>query len=327
MSKSGDKINYAIRPAKGIERKLIGDALLGLVLGFGSQRYTYIGFGSKYFVDFMFFHRHLHIEKMVSIELDEQNKSIYEFNNPLSCIQLKFGSSSDVIPTLDYSDPVFCWLDYDGVFVQSMLSDLDGIIRRCESGSVVILSYNSRPYKLGQLKQQYGVTDGKGLIRRELSSQLSDEAVPSDLDERGLGNWEKFSKLLRSIADKYISAALAEKNVGLKDPYIYKQIFYFDYKDGVEMSTVGGVFVRESEASKININGSLDFSFIRSKDERCLIEVPPLTSKESRELLSCMPITDEKVESLTKGGLFKERAVKKFTEFYKYYPRYSEVDY
>jgi hypothetical protein len=327
MSKSGDTINYAIRPAKGVERKLIGDALLGIVLGFGADKYTYIGFGSKYFVDFIFFHRHLHIEKMISIESDKENNKVYEFNNPLSCIQLKFGMSNEVLPTLDYDGPVFSWLDYDSVFNQSMLSDLDGLIRCCESGSVVILSYNSRPYKAGHLKEQYGASSPKGLIRKELLKQLAEAAVPSDLDERGLNKWENFSKFLKKIVDKYIKSAVSERNVGLEDRFVYKQMFYFDYKDGVEMSTVGGVIVRESQISKININGSMGFSFIRSSEERCVIEVPPLTSKESCELLSCMPIEGHGVRELAKEGIFKEKAIKKFNEFYKYYPRYSEVDY
>jgi hypothetical protein len=327
MSKSGDKINYTIRPAKGIERKLIGDALLGVILGFGADRYTYIGFGSKYFVDFIFFHRHLHIEKMISIELDKENHKVYEFNNPLSCIQLKFGHSDDVLPVLEYGEPIFSWLDYDSVFNQSMLSDIDGLIRRCESGSIVVLSYNSRPYKLNQLKEKHKTSNVKGLIRKELLTNLPEEAVASDLDERGLNKWENFSKLLKGIVDKYIKAAVSEKNIGLDDPFVYKQMFYFDYKDGVEMSTVGGALVRKSQIAKIDINGSMDFSFIRSSDERCLIEVPPLTSKESRELLSCMPIKEESIKQLTKEGVFKEKAIRKFNEFYKYYPRYSEVDY
>ncbi|HGB1823876.1 TPA: O-methyltransferase, partial [Salmonella enterica subsp. enterica serovar Bahrenfeld] len=73
MANTGRKIDYRIRPAKNIERKMIRDVLLRLSpFGIFSD-YQYIGFGSKYFTDFIIMHKYLGIDDMISIEGDVNN--------------------------------------------------------------------------------------------------------------------------------------------------------------------------------------------------------------------------------------------------------------
>ncbi|MBW6390606.1 O-methyltransferase [Billgrantia antri] len=326
MSKSGDKINYMLRPAKSIERKLIKDSLTGVVQNFGQEKYKYIGFGSKYFADFLYFHRHLHINEMISIEVDSSNSKVYEFNKPFSCVELKFGHSNDILPELDLSCPVIVWLDYDGVFDRTITEDIVNLFSRCSSGSVIIVSYNSRPFKIGELQAEFDSSSTKGLIQRALSQRVGEEAIPYQFNEKGLGKWEAFSKLIKKIADNHIHKAIGDRNVGEQDPFKYQQMFYFDYKDGVEMSTIGGIVYKNSDEDKWLSSCSHKYSFVRAHDERCLIEIPALTSKEARELLAHTPIDSDKIRNLKRGGVFKEKDIMKFNEFYKYYPSYSEIE-
>jgi hypothetical protein len=55
MSSSYRKINYTLRPAKNIERKMLCEAFHKLHPFGKVQNYRYIGFGSTYFSDFILF--------------------------------------------------------------------------------------------------------------------------------------------------------------------------------------------------------------------------------------------------------------------------------
>ena len=77
---SYEQVNYTIRPAKCVERKMMCEAFSRLSV-FGSLKtYRYIGFGSTYFTDFTLFHRALDMNNMVSIEKDEEKAARFDFN-------------------------------------------------------------------------------------------------------------------------------------------------------------------------------------------------------------------------------------------------------
>ncbi|RMG75351.1 MAG: hypothetical protein D6711_06830, partial [Chloroflexi bacterium] len=64
MPSSSRKINYGLRPAKHIERKMLIEIFRRLS-EFGSvESYRYIGFGALYFNDFYQFHKYLGIQNM-----------------------------------------------------------------------------------------------------------------------------------------------------------------------------------------------------------------------------------------------------------------------
>src|SRR5947208_3271845 len=90
------RINYALRPAKSIERKMLTEAF-GCLASFGRvSAYRYVGFGSPFFSDFILFHRTLGINNMISIEQDVDHRERFAFNRPFSCIQLEYGSSNEI---------------------------------------------------------------------------------------------------------------------------------------------------------------------------------------------------------------------------------------
>ena len=64
---SYDTVNYKILPQKQIERGLISQ-LVNTFSNFIGKRINYIGMGSLYFADFVFFNKNCTINKMISIE-------------------------------------------------------------------------------------------------------------------------------------------------------------------------------------------------------------------------------------------------------------------
>jgi hypothetical protein len=64
------QFDYALRPSKQVERKVMIEVLLRLAkAGFNISEYGYVGFGSVYYVDFVMFHKYLFIEQMTCGEM------------------------------------------------------------------------------------------------------------------------------------------------------------------------------------------------------------------------------------------------------------------
>src|SRR5690242_16417832 len=102
MAGSSARINYSLRPAKHIERRMIAESLRHVAPFAHIEAYRYMGFGGLYFSDFALFHRMLNVRDMVSVEIDTNSKERYEFNKPYDCISLEFGKSSQVLPRLKW---------------------------------------------------------------------------------------------------------------------------------------------------------------------------------------------------------------------------------
>lgn len=142
MAGSSERINYRLRPAKHIERKMLAEAIRRLS-EFGSlTSYRYIGFGSFYFADFSLFHKGLGISNMMSIEKDAKSRERFLFNKPFGCIDVRFGESSAVLPTLAWDVRSIVWLDYDGILDKNVLTDVRFFCGNAIGGSILVVSVN-----------------------------------------------------------------------------------------------------------------------------------------------------------------------------------------
>ena len=116
MAESYKKIDYRLRPAKNVERKMLAEAFNRLSKFAPVNSYRYIGMGSLYFSDFILFHRSLGFQKMISIEAEEKEpqQERFKFNKPFNCVDIKFGFTSKILPNLNWDTRDVIWLDYDG---------------------------------------------------------------------------------------------------------------------------------------------------------------------------------------------------------------------
>src|SRR5262249_36600381 len=138
MPRSYERIHYGLRPAKNIERKMLCEAFRRLSPFAAVESYRYIGFGSTYFSDFQLVHRTLGIQHMISIERDLHNAERFNFNCPYRCIQILFGESAQVLPTIPWNVRTILWLDNDGVLRPSVLSDVAMFTTNAIAGSVLV---------------------------------------------------------------------------------------------------------------------------------------------------------------------------------------------
>lgn len=293
---------------------------------FGSLRhyaplkdYRYVGFGSKYFVDFSLFHRHLGIEKMISIEADSTNTERYEFNKPYSSIQMRFGKSTDVLPTLaETPGRAIYWLDYDGTFAPYMLDDAAIIARTIESGSIYCASFNCMPLISGS--QQ---SESSEEIEKKLIELVGKDYVQPGLDPRGWKQSKKLAAFLKECLKKEIQKIITIRNTGAtaQEKIYQEQILFFKYADGCEMATVAFAFYSEEERKTHESCRFNDLYYYRSDDTPFEIKTPNLTIKEIRHIMETMP--DK--EKLSKK-IFTDKDIDALWENYRYYPNFTEIE-
>jgi len=313
---SFSRFNYLLRPSKQVERKLFIEALHRLALGnFRIHEYTYLGFGSPYYADFILFHKYLYIDSMICVEKESIPRRM-EFNQPFKFIKLKMMPVADVLPQLKRGAKYIVWLDYDYLLNTEILNEIAGFIYLLSPGSILIItveaeprlpldeddgemSGNQREDRLFQILQEQLGKYYPGTIRRNL---IARNALPTF-----------FSEILRSRLEEQ-----ASKREGLQ----FFQLFNFKYADGAHMLTVGGMLGNDESAKQLRNSGVYNLSFIETGSEPKRISVPPLTVREKQWLERNLR------KSLTSSKLAFEldaEFVETFRQFYRHYPTYYET--
>ena len=138
-------LNFLIRPAKNVERKMMCEVFERLSRIAPLPQYRYIGFGSWGFYDYSLLHRRLGIHDMISIEADEKLKGRIRINKPYKCIDMKWGKSTDRLPNLDWGKRSIVWLDYFSQLDTSVLDDIQTVTSKAVSGTILAITVDAEP--------------------------------------------------------------------------------------------------------------------------------------------------------------------------------------
>lgn len=317
---SYEDINYSIRPAKAVERRILSDAFQRLSVFGEVAAYRYVGFGSTYFSDFILFHRSLGIRNMVSIEKDIHNQARFRLNKPFNCIQLEFGHSNEVLPRLRWDVRTILWLDYDGSLDDSVLADVRHFCASATSGSFLVVTVNAHPPTLDNIPDEEKAAKRVELLRKAI------EILPSDIEARDLRRWGT-AKLYRDVIVNKIKEILNARN-GSASPgsrLEFQQIFNFVYQDGAKMLTIGGILFDEGQAGLIGSSRLATFEMSRTDDSQFEIEVPSLTYREIRYLDSTLPYEGESPDGSNVQGIPAED-VRKYSRLYRYFPTFAQTE-
>lgn len=317
MAGSYKAIDYRVRPAKSIERKMLAESFRRL-LHFGDpSKYAYIGMGSLYFSDFSLFHRSLGFETMVSVEdcsnATEQER--FKMNVPFGRIQMEFGRAGAVLQRQACwkESPAVIWLDYDGKLSSECLKDLEYVASNAASGTVVIISVNADKLSLiDRVDDEGNEIDENSLGPLDvLVRNIGKERIPLGTTNGTLSGWGVASAY-RNIVD-----AAIKKGVALHPTkyFSYEQIYNFHYRDNARMLTVGGVLFAETDRAKFESAAFNSIEFVRTGMEAYLIDPPKLTYAEMRAIntdTSSLPIPNGDVE--------------RFKKTYRYFPHFIESE-
>lgn len=317
MSRSYERINYSLRPAKTVERKMMVEAFRRFSEFRLVDTYRYIGFGSTYFSDFQLIHKSLNIQVMKSIERDVENKARFEFNKPFRCIEMEFGESNLVLPALHWADiPTIAWLDYDGRLTAEVLIDIKTFCSSASPPSALVVSVNAQP----------GPPDPANENARldQLIKAVGDDKVPAGVTAKDLREWGT-ARVYRKIINNEIDETITDRN-GDKPPgseLLYRQLLNFHYSDTAKMLTVGGLIYDRGLEARVQSCAFDQLKFIRSGQEPFLIDPPNLTYRELRYLDTLLPVDPAAPPSLP--GV-PSADVQKYAEMYRYFPTFAETE-
>lgn len=322
MSSSYESINYALRPAKAVERKMLCDTFRCLRVFRDLSTYRYIGFGSTYFSDFQLFHLTLGFRDMFSIERDASKSSRFDFNKPYDCIKMHYTDAKDALPTLLIKDlPAVLWLDYEDPLDQEILADIRMVASSITPSSALVVSVNAHPYSTKDRIGEGGEPEKTRLAR--LKEAVDPSRVPADIEEKDLGGWN-FARTIRRIVQNEIEEALAIRN-GVRPAsgqLVYEQVLNFNYSDGAKICTIGGIFYDVGLEATMAGSGLRQLPFYRPKEDPYLIDIPSLTYRELRYLDTRFP-----AGSITPAQMFSIPAadIQRYRNIYRYFPHFSEV--
>lgn len=310
---SYEAINYTIRPAKSIERKMLVESFRLLTPFAPLEEYAYVGFGSTFFADFSLIHRHLGITDLISIEQDVERRGRFEFNKPLKCIRLDMRPSTQVLPELCWEKKTILWLDYDGKLSDGVLADIGFFFDLACSGSVLAITLQARP-------------DYRGKRVPSLHKRIQDATkIPANITEDTLEEWGTAETYFRIINNE-INESLAARNgvLDAPDKLTYRQLYHFYYADSTKMFTVGGVLHSAKDFPSFGLCGFEDkLDFVRTSKEPYTLFVPSLTLRELQHLDKQLPCAAS--EALAAHGV-PSSDVQTYRRIYRYYPRFAESE-
>ena len=317
------KINYRVRPAKSIERKMLCDTFLRLSFFEPVENYRYVGFGSTAFVDFILFHKILGIKDMTSIEKRKKDKARFEFNNPFDCIRVKYGDSNDVLPSLTWDLKTIVWLDYDGPLTSSVLKDIAYVSRNLVSGSMLVVTVNVMPDSLPDPRPSTEENVQNYRLER-FKERVGGNKMPPNLKGKNLEGSEMATTCGKVILNE-IEQKLRNRN-GLRLPehkVEYNPLFNFCYQDGAKVLTVGGIFYEAHDEEKLQQCKFENLEFVKSDETFYKIEVPNLTHRERLYLDKILPhgsSDDGKQIGLT------DKDINNYKRLYRYFTTFAEIE-
>ena len=318
---SADNVNYAIRPNKTVERKLVFETLVLLDPVYNFAGYRYIGLGALWFVDFVLAHKYLSIEDMISIEKNESLGSRAKFNKPYACVRVELGESDSVLPNLQLEEKqLLVWLDYDTSIDGPVFEDLTTLCQRALTGSLLIVTINAHKNSLSNKNADgYEFKDDQERLRYFAGDLISQPLPP------GVMQTPKYPGYLAFLLFEHMQRQL-RKAGREKDSIV--PIFNIKYSDNAPMVTVGAAIADEQYVEKtttvLKANSVIEQM---DKNKQLSIGVPPLTLKEKASLDQLMPCNPAPTESDVSelGFRLKPSQIEAYHRFYRYYPMFGEV--
>ena len=319
---SFEKVNYLLRPRKQIERKIIIEILQELKPILNEfNNYVYLGMGSIYYYDYILFHKFLNLENLISID-DKITYKRFVFNKPYDFIKLENRKSTDFLSDYEWKNNSIIWMDYD-LKIFEIIEDFGILSKSCKENDILMFTIDAQVDDLSEEEEP--------LIFDDLKEYIS----PSFKSRKYLTT-QLYPYLIENICQNYFAECLLFEQIK------FNKLFSFTYSDRAKMYTLGGLF------SKTQNVPHLKSSFIRRNSDIIDIDIPLVTYKEKFYLDSKISEIKSELDQLQKNieeckiesGSDKEKIfvskklaleielslhdLKRYTEFYKYYPQYYE---
>lgn len=305
------KVNYPLRPSKQVERKLLVELLHQLntaVPGYDIREYTYVGFGSVYYTDFVLFHKYLYMDKMICVE-GSNIPNRMEFNRPYEFIKLRMARFREVILELDKNRPYVMWLDYDTGLTGEELQDVQNAIQVLPHGSIFLITVDAEP------RLPHDPLASHVELRRRAVRRLREDCgdlYPERLEFKHFTQ-DALPKVLATIIRNQIEAAALSRG-----EIEFAQLVNFCYRDGAQMVSLGGVVDSPERVARVRESSAMRLHFANDSEEPLPISVPHLTVREKLWL-------DQNGDTIAPAFELVEGMLENFLAYRRHYPSYYEA--
>lgn len=321
---SSYRVQYDIRPAKQVERRMIVDALHRLATaGLPIADYQYTGFGAIYFMDFILLHKLLGLNRLLSLEHEQSLESRIWFNRPFSCIEIKMVPASTEIPNLSRDVRHIVWLDYDGVLQKDFLSDIQSAVTILPAGSILLVTVDVEPPKDHDYRSVDPEFDGSKEVLGPRHWRRYFEYLASTYLRLGFSD-DDFAKSQLMLRSSEVLKAAFTRSIVARSGLEFIPMFNFTYRDSHSMLTMGGMVAGRTEKRQLRASSLTDTIYYRVDFESPSFEikVPCLTRKERIYLDREMPCADDWVPA---DFTLASEDVLDYRDIYRFLPAFAEL--
>lgn len=334
---SGATIDYELRPAKNVDRRVFVDLLARSERHMTLEGASYTSMGGYPMTDHRMIHRRLGIENLVSIDGNSDVVSRQNFNKPTEkCVCLNM-FSNDLIDNLDnvFEDQAIdlqarkvIWLDYTSpCSLADQLNEFESLLRKVAVHDIIRITLNANNDAL-----KYSVKEGADQeeIRQARFKKLEDMVgayLPHGSSDDNISK-SNFPVLLAKIL-----GIAARKALPANGSHTFLPLSTVSYKDGQRMLTMTGIVIEKQNVDNfLNLTNFKSWPFFSEKFEDVkFLTVAVLTMKE-RMLMERLAVSskNENIEDHLKFKKFGNlKATDYFEDFKKharFYPTHAQLD-
>lgn len=339
---SGESIAYHLRTSKNIERKLFIDLLQRIGRHTNISSYKYIGFGGPFAEDFKEIHNHLRINRMISIEEDENVLARQKFNYPARFIEHFLGKSTDFIARIDEDNDdsnIIFWLDFTRVEdLNQQLTDFRTLVSKSKANDIIKITLNAHTASIATTAPANSTLADH---RTKIFKQRADVYCNWDVEKKDINDKNYPNTLLRVLKN-----SVTGLSNGIESNY-FQPLTAFSYQDGMQMLTLTGVILN----ARNSIDKNVFFKNTRLKhwpysnlnwSAPLNISVPALSAKERMSIDAELPVAQNVLPFMPPGlHLYRslgfapcsvdeiEQGVSmlaNYANFYRTYPTFSKTE-
>lgn len=313
---TGSSVPYKLRPNKAVDRELFLSLLTRLAPALALEGHHYIGLGGSFLEDFRLVHARLGIDRMTSVEAEEEVHKRQIFNRPIASVACVHSSLEDYLDGHDFDRPAIVWFDYTAPKPVEQIGRFARTVGEVNFNSILRVTLNAQPSALGDPNPKLS---GEALWawRLDKFKDRLGSLCPTDITAEGMEKKTYGASILRALflaVEKEVLSHADRKVVWALSTH---------YADGQPMVTATLVVcAANNEMIEPLVKG---WKFYSPPNEPLRIDLPALSTLERLTMESNDDPRAKLGFELPESGL-GEDPVEVFKKFYRIYPHFSRVE-
>lgn len=313
---TGSSVPYKLRPNKAVDRELFLSLLTRLAPALALEGHHYIGLGGSFLEDFRLVHARLGIERMTSVESEQEVHKRQLFNRPTASIECVHSSLEEYLDAHDFDQPAIIWFDYTAPKPVEQIGRFARTVGEVRLNSILRVTLNAQPSALGEPNPKLS---GQALLdwRLEKFKDRLGSLCPTDITAAGMERKTYGQSILRALF------LAVEKEVLSHADRAVVWGLSTHYADGQPMVTATLVVCAVNDtAIQALLKG---WTFYSPPSEPLRIDLPALSTLERLTMESNDDAKTKLGFELPESGL-GEDPFQVFRKFYRIYPHFSRVE-